>query len=344
MRKALKTKFKTYKSDAAPFFFFIDIYPPDTSYFSNPRLAHLINSIKGNPVMPLPMRVDRVSNGQASILIRPNEPVSFPINENLTALINPYSFLQFGIEKLVCFTEVRSSESLMRSLSEPNIYQWWNLTKNLYAKLYRLEEDFSAFLRAYLNTMIKAKVNDEDLINAANIYCQSISDICQKRMMDNSILTEINGKQKNVRLYKTKEKKYYKKLKKVEETQHHPELIDIEVFDLSEIGFSQNTHKHKSILDELESYIIKYIPLLFYDDLQECMLQNLKRLQNDHENLIDPSILIEQNIILLKEKEQAHNNLHKFSWLDNFFDIDLESILHSIKTSNNEFYKSNSEN
>jgi len=337
MIKKPRTKFKTYKSDAAPFFFYIDIYPPDTSYFTNPRLAHLINAIKGNPIMPLPMRVDRVFNGEESILIRPNEPVSFLINKNLTALINPYPFLQFGIEKLLYFTEVRSSESLIRSLSGQKIHQWWDSTKNLYANLFRLEEDFSAFLRAYLNTMIKAHVDNEDLVNAARSYCQLISDICKKRMNNNSILSEINGEQKNVRLYKIKEKKYYKKFNKVEETQYHPELIDIEIFDLSDIGFSQ--YSKDSILKDLESYKIKYIPLLFYDDLQECMLQNLKRLEDDHENLIDPIVLIKQNVIVLGENEQNHNALQKFSWWDNFVDIDLDNILQSISNTSDEFYE-----
>ena len=92
-------KFKTYKFDAAPFFFFIDIFPPDYSNISKPNLANLISSIGANPIMPQPMRVDRVFNGERSVLIRPREPISFPITEDLTAIIDPLQFLKFGFEK-----------------------------------------------------------------------------------------------------------------------------------------------------------------------------------------------------------------------------------------------------
>ena len=93
-------KFKTFKFDAAPFFFFIDLFPPDYSSEDKPILGNLINSISTNPIMPLPMRVDRVFNGERSILIRPKEDISFPVTEDLTAVINPTPILQLGFEKL----------------------------------------------------------------------------------------------------------------------------------------------------------------------------------------------------------------------------------------------------
>ena len=98
-----RNKFKTYKWDSAPFFFFIDVFSADYSNKSKPNLIHLIDSIKKNPIMPLPMRVDRVFNGERSVLIRPKEPIYFSVTEDLSAIINPRPFLQLGFEKLLYF-------------------------------------------------------------------------------------------------------------------------------------------------------------------------------------------------------------------------------------------------
>ncbi|GAF88278.1 unnamed protein product, partial [marine sediment metagenome] len=70
-------KFKTFKSDAAPFFFFIEIFSPDLTSYEKERDFVLLKKINDNPIMPLPMRVDRVFNGEKSLLIRPKEPVFF---------------------------------------------------------------------------------------------------------------------------------------------------------------------------------------------------------------------------------------------------------------------------
>jgi len=45
----------------------------------------------------------------------------------------------------------------------------------------------------------------------------------------------------------------------------------------------------------------KYISIIFYDDLLEYMLLNLKRLEIGDENLLDPNFLIKHEIILLKD-------------------------------------------
>lgn len=325
------TKFKTYKSDAAPFFFFIDIFPLETSVLPHPHLLALVDSIKSNPIMPLPMRVDRVFNGESSVLIRPRKPIFFPVSDEYIALINPAPFLQFGLEKLIFFTEIRASEQLYLSVSTENVNKWWNKTRFLYGNLYLVEEDFSAFLRAYLHTIIKANINGDDLVTAAKQYCQLVADVCKNRMENNSILTEVRREQKNVKMYKKKDLTYYKKFKKIKELQYHPELIDIEIFDFSEQSFSKEEDNRILLVNQRESNVIKYIPLLFYDDLQECMLQNLKRLEDNPDELLNPSYLLDQKIIMLQESKDKNNEyLHKFSWWSDFENIDLKSILRSL--------------
>lgn len=333
-------KFKIFKSDAAPFFFYIEIFPPDLSVFKSEVLKNLLESIQTNPIMPLPMRVDRVFNGEKSVLIRPREPISFSIMDDLNAIINPTAFLQFGVEKLLYFTEVRAHENLFLSLKVEKVKKWWDSTKFLYSKLLRLEEDFSAFIRAYIHTVLKAKLNEEDLINEAIKYCQIVADTCNKRIKENSILIEKPGFEINVSMYQEKVAKYYKKFKKVEEVQYLPELVNIDVFDLSEKGFNINIDKHNSMLDELRPREIKYLPLLFYDDLLECMLQNLKKLEDGEEDILDPSFLFDRNVIILQKSEDLENlRTQKYSWLSTFDMINLESIVQSITTTKQDFYK-----
>jgi hypothetical protein len=334
-------KFKTYKYDAAPFFFFIDIFPPDYINLSKPNLANLINSIGTNPIMPLPMRVDRVFNGERSVLIRPKEPVSFPITEDLTTIIDPLQFLKFGFEKLLYFTEIRSRENFFLSLTLERVSKWWQFTKYLYANLSTLEDDFSAFLRAYMHTIIRAKVLGDDLIEASIEYCQILSDLCRKRLEQNSIIAEVEGKHENVKMYKEKEATYYRKFKKSKETEYHPELIDIEICDLSKIGFNSENNDRASLIHELNNSIIKYIPILFYDDLLECMLQNIKRLENEGKELIDPSFLLDKDIIITKNSKEMENfNMESYTWWNNFDNIKFEPFLESIKKIQGEYIRS----
>jgi hypothetical protein len=311
-------RFKTYKSDAAPFFFYIDIYPFDTTQFEFSYLKSLIKTIEKNPIVPLPMRVDRVFNGQSSIIIRPQEVISFQISEEQTAVINPHQFLYYGVKNLIYFTEIRSSQRLSKLTSRDKVNSWWEKTKFLYGNLNRLEEDFSAFLKAYLLTMVKTYVEEDDLISAAIQYCQILEEICKKRMDQNKILIDINSETSIVRMYKKKEVSYYKKFKKVSEVQYHPELIDIEVFDYSENGWPANITN----MYPLDRYEKMYIPLLFYDDLQECMLLNLKYLEENEKFLLNPSRLIENKVIsIVNSKNNAGNFKGGNSWWQDFNNI-----------------------
>ncbi|MHA1241881.1 MAG: hypothetical protein ACTSQU_14025 [Promethearchaeota archaeon] len=318
MFKKTQFKFKTYKSDAAPFFFYIEIFPFDTSLYSGPYISSLIKTIERNPIVPIPMRVDRVSNGINSVIIRPKEVISFQISEEQLAVINPYRFLLSGVKNLIYFSEIRSSEKFFKSLSKKDVMSWWESTRFLYGNLYRLEEDFSAFLNAYLFTMVKSYVKEDDLVSAAVQYCQIIEDICKKRMQQNRILVEIDGEESAVRMYKEKDQTYYKKLKKVTEKQYHPELVDIEITNYSSSKWSKDSTTKNGIEKEVK----KYIPLLFYDDLQECMLLNLHFLEENEKELLNPSILIEEKIITIIDSKNYNDDFKKKNtWWNDFNNI-----------------------
>ena len=333
-------KFQIFKSDAAPFFFYIDIFSPDLTSYEKQRAKVLLKSIRNNPIMPLPIRVDRVFNGEKSVLIRPKEPVFFPIMDDLYATINPTTFLQYGTENLLYFTEIRAFEKFVLHLKIEKVKKWWGSTKFLYAKLSRLEEDFSAFIKAYMSTVLKAELNNEDLISAASSYCKIVREICEKRINEKSILVETKYEEAVVDMYKQKVGRYRKKMKKFERIEYHPELVDIDVYDLFEKSFIYDVDNQALVLNDIKPKGIKYIPLLFYDDLLECMLQNLKILDKGDGNILDPSFLLDKNIITLQNSKEIENiQNEEFSWFNTFEELNFESIIESIKTTILEFYK-----
>jgi len=326
MGRNIKSKFITYKSDGAPFFFYIDVIPLDISQYEIINHIKLLKGVVNNSIMPLPLRVDRVFNGESSIMVRPREPISFPIDDNLIAIVNPAPFIRSGVEKLLIFTEIRSSEEFVISLSHAQAKKWWDKTKYQYGRLTTLEEDFATFLRAYLHTLIKAKINEEDLIKAAITYCELIRDICNKRIDYQKILVETKGKEKFEQLYKRKERNTYRKLKKTRQKLLYPGFIDIEIVDTQKNGFKEIENS------QADSKILKYLPLLFYDDLLECMLQNLKKLKESEVEILNPSYLIDQEIILLLDTDKFQSKeISKYSWLREFNEINLDSILESIE-------------
>lgn len=317
--------YKIFKYDASPFFFYIDVLPLDVSQYDIPHHVEMLESVQSSPIMPLPLRVDRVFNGKSTILIRPSEPVSFSIDEYL-AVIDPQQFIQSGITKLLYFTEVRASSEFASSLTLENAREWWNSTKNLYGKLISLEEDFVAFLKAYLHIMVKAKVNNKDLISAATKYCELIRDVCNKRIEEKYIIVEMKEKEKKVDLYKMKEGKVFEeRFKRTKREILLPTFVDIEVIDLEEVGYPSINSKNI----KFKAKAMKYIPLLFYDDLLECMLQNLEILKDYEGKIINPSFLLESNVIKLLDKETS--NLEQYTWLKEFDEIKIDLIMNTFE-------------
>ena len=126
---------------------------------------------------------------------------------------------------------------------------------------------------------------------------------------------------------------YYKKLIKVKEKQYHPELVDIEIFNYSNSNWPKDTSTKNGTVKEVK----KYIPLLFYDDLQECMLLNLQYLEDNEKKLLTPSILIEENIITIIDSKDYDDNFKiKNTWWSDFNNIKPDLFLDEMPQS---FYK-----
>ena len=74
MGRNIESKFETYKSDGAPFFFYIDVIPLDLAQYEIKNHIKLLKGVANNSIMPLPLRVDRVFNGESSVIVRSRDP------------------------------------------------------------------------------------------------------------------------------------------------------------------------------------------------------------------------------------------------------------------------------
>ena len=76
---------------------------------------------------------------------------------------------------------------------------------------------------------------------------------------------------------------------------------------------------------------------MFYDDLQECMLLNLQYLEENEKILLNPSILIEENIITIIDSKDYDDNFKiKNTWWSDFNNIKPDLFLDEMLQS---FYK-----
>ncbi len=70
---------------------------------------------------------------------------------------------------------------------------------------------------------------------------------------------------------------------------------------------------------------------MLYDDLQECMLLNLKDLEENEKSILNPSILIEKNIINIINSEDYNDNFkNKNIWWSEFNTIKPDLYLDEI--------------
>ncbi len=71
------------------------------------------------------------------------------------------------------------------------------------------------------------------------------------------------------------------------------------------------------------------------------MLINQKKLEDGDVDLLDPSFLLDQNVISVQKTKPSENlNSQSISWMNSFEEINLESVILFIKTTLQEFFRS----
>lgn len=287
--KSLPVKLKSFKDDIAPIGFYFDLF--------------CIEPFK-IPILPLPMRIDKLSNGEPTLFIILDFGKLDALCDKLDLVVNYELFYSIGIKNLIEYAKLKKKELTMRDLDEKEIQNWWKESINLSTHNLDLVESFTfisaEFLKTY-NHIVKNNLdsNQEDYRNVLSQYCITIIEYFRDKIEKNVFQLSKDGKIKEERLYLEKKKKFY------------PLIIKLPVYN--------------EINDKV--YEMGFVPYLIYDDLLDCFTYNLNLLKTSHINTINLKVYKDTQIINkrsnISDIEVFKQNTRTF----NIHNIDLEKIL-----------------
>ncbi|NHJ21897.1 MAG: hypothetical protein EAX91_13200 [Candidatus Lokiarchaeota archaeon] len=272
-------KLKAFKRDIAPIGFFFDL-------FSNENYDL--------PILPVPMRIDKIVNGQPTLVV----PLDFP---KLDRICNKYSlnldynlFFKIGIHNLVTTARRKYKEIIIHQLKDKFIINWWEQSKLLKAEIPSLTKDFSYILSKFIKLYSKFLESD-DISNQVKLlieYCEKIVKYLKRRLKSNCILTSKKGNTFIQKIYNEKKRRIY------------PQIAPVSVYNIQ-------TEEVKDMY---------FIPYLIYDDLIDIFFYNL-RLLNDktpHVNLKrfqENSIINKRPKIITVKKEDLLTRIEAETFL-----------------------------
>ena len=103
-------KLKSYKKDLAPIGFYFDIFATE---------------IFKIPVMPVPMRIDKLTNGDATLFIFPDVKNLNKLLKKLDLAFNFKNFFLHGISNLINFAKEEYKKITKRNLKDEIIINWF---------------------------------------------------------------------------------------------------------------------------------------------------------------------------------------------------------------------------
>ncbi len=248
-KKEILTKIPVKRSDGAPLIFFMDV----------------ISSDFPNPILPMPLRIDMVTNGLPTNFIFPKKTTSIQIGNDIYTY-NYFNLYRFFLKNLIHYSKKTHLKVSYQDLKEKTIQKWWELSRNLKAKIPTYSHDLEFILEAYLEAFKSYKLSN-DLHAALMDYTNKLIDYCNTRLESNVI--EIYYKQDLLgkRMYKIKKEHYF------------PDIFE---YDVEEMVKGKKKIRRKA-----------FIPIMIYDDLLECFLFNqmqLEKILNEKNELKEEEI------------------------------------------------------
>lgn len=245
-KKKTLTRIPVKRSDGAPLLFFIDV----------------INSDFSNPILPMPLRIDMVTNGLPTNFIFPKKSTSIQIgNEKYT--YNYLNLYRFYLKNLINYSKRTHLKVTYQDLKENTINRWWERSRNLIAKIPTYSKDLEFILETYLKAFKSYKLSN-DLPGALMEYTNKLINYCNSRLESNVI--EIYYKQDLIgkRMYKIKKEHFF------------PDIFEYDVEEMEMVKGKKKVHRKA------------FIPIMVYDDLLECFLFNqmqLEKIMNERNEL-----------------------------------------------------------
>ncbi|NVM17778.1 MAG: hypothetical protein HWN80_08675 [Candidatus Lokiarchaeota archaeon] len=253
------TKLKVFKNDLAPVGFFFDLIP--TKNFKI-------------PIMPVPMRIDKLTNRQPTLFILPDFNSLKNKFQKYHLFIDFEQFFLIGLTNLISYAKDKYKEITKRNLKDEIIIQWFEKSKNIIAEIYSLRGTFTFLISEFLKTVyfINAEKNKDENGNTLKHilqYCDAVANHCEEIIDNNRFIINEGDKEEEVKLYREKKNKYY------------PEIVSVDVENLS--------------LNKKEKR--GFTPYLIYDDLFDCFSYNKKELLENPTNDLSIDHWFENRII-----------------------------------------------
>lgn len=253
------TKLKAFKNDLAPLGFFLDVIPAPNFKI---------------PIMPVPMRIDKLTNRQPTLFILPDFNSLKNIFQKYHLFINFEQFFIIGLTNLISYAKIKYKEITKRNLKDEIIIQWFEKSKNINAEIYSLTETFTFLISEFLKTvyLINTGKNQDENGNAHRYflqYCDTMINYCEEQIDNNKFIIKKGEIEEEVKLCKEKKNKYY------------PEIVTVDVDNL--------------YLNKKEKR--RFIPYLIYDDLFDCFSYNKKKLLENPINDLSIDYWFENRII-----------------------------------------------
>ena len=266
-KQKIVTRIPVKRSDGAPLIFFMDV----------------ISSDFPNPILPMPVRIDMVTNGLPTNFIFPKKSTSIRI-ENEIYTYNYLNLYRFYLKNLIHYSKRTHLKVTSQNLKENTIKKWWDLSRNLRAKIPTYSKDLEFILKTYLEAFKSYKLSN-DLPAALMEYTNKLVDYCNSRLESNVI--EIYYKQDLMgkRMYKIKKEHYF------------PDIFE---YDVEEMIKGKKKIRRKAL-----------IPIMLYDDLLECFLFNQMHL----EKMNTEKIKVIEKEEKIDEQEEKIRELISFDYL-----------------------------
>ena len=281
-------KLKTNKREIGIVGFFFDLF--STNLFTH-------------PILPIPMRIDKLTNGYPTCIIYPNLAALNEISQKIGFRINFESFFRTGLKNFISYGNKNYKSITYRPLSKETVLKWYERSLSTSIEIPSLEIDFtyvlSEFLKTYSNiTNLGIDSNDNRYTSELCQYCETMINYFRSRLESNTIQIKVNQEIREEPIYsEDKKKKYYPQ----------PVYIDVTY------GKPGTQKKTKNTL---------FIPYLIYDDLIDVFFYNLKLLKERVKIPINVQIYKDNNIIIkgyttkFYQQEKLIEKLYKFTYTD----------------------------
>ena len=291
------SKLRTYKRDLAPMGFYFDIFSTDIFQI---------------PILPIPMRIDKLSNGEPTLFITPNLEKLEKVFKRLNLTINFHLFYITGIKNLINYANLKQKELTLRGLDSDKIRKWWEASNNISAFNPDLGESFTFITSQFLKTYsyvdknnLDPTQNKDEYKNILIEYCDSIIKYFRNKIEKNIFFIKNEDKIEKEKLYLERKQKYY------------PLVIKLPVNDLvtnrtSEMGF---------------------VPYLIYDDLLDSFYYNKEILKNTTDDAINLKVYKDNKIIINTDDIRTKSSKIELKI------INIKEILNRLRVGNYEFQK-----